>query len=92
MARMPSCAAGARMFITPASVNIERVGGGQEEDGDEDEARRRAEFGPAHDAGRERIVLQSLVRRAPARSETASCPWPRRLVSAIDRPPRHDAG
>ena len=66
MARMPSCDAGARMFMMPASVNIDASAVERKKMRDEDEARGGAEFRPAHDAGGQGGRLQAFVRRAPA--------------------------
>ena len=68
MARMPSCDDGVRMFMIAREGEHRRVGGGQKEDRDEDQARGRAQFRPAHEAGqRTRRVLEALVLAGCAR-------------------------
>ena len=66
MARMPSCDAGDRMFMIAREREHRRIGGGKEEDRDEDQARGGAEFRPAHEPGEQRDRLEALVRRLTA--------------------------
>ena len=61
MARMPSCAAGVMKLITPDSVNIAGIGGGEEERRHEDHPRDGAQLGPLEQAGDEALGLQPLV-------------------------------
>ena len=61
MARMPSCDAGARMFMMPASVNIDGSAVERKKSVTRTRPASGAEFGPPHDLREKGDLLQALV-------------------------------